>query len=1508
MQACRTGTKALPGIRAARTLASWAALAGGLVLISPPANGQPAATALSQTPLFVSESLPPLNMLVMGRDHKLYYEAYNDASDLDGDGVIDVRYKPDQIDYYGYFNNNVCYNYAGGVFTPARAGTGDRKKKCSGNWSGDFLNYLATSRMDAIRRVLYGGTRVVDSADKTVLQAAYIPRDAHTWGKAYDFARDGAVYDIADYAPLSRPASKTRHLFAVTTLGEDSAAITQLRVLNDSSFEIWDWVSQEAGKLGLGQSNCSNEIVNSCIRGSSKIVGYNLRVEVCPASNAALREASCKAYGTGTKTVYKPTGLLHDFGENEKMYFGLLTGSYQKNIAGGVLRRNIGKFADEIDPQTGQFKRDVNGIVSNIDRLRLIDYKDFKYAACGWIADGPISQRPDPSICSMWGNPIGEMMFETLRYFSGAGSGHPLFDQGDRGKDASVLGFSKVDWKAPYSTSAEGGAGYQHCARPVMTVISDINPSYDGKLPGSRYANVTADASALNGFNVSSEVAAIGSEEGIHDGNFFIGQSTKDNADGTPSVKTIGDLSWARGLSPEEPSKEGTYYSAGVARFGARNAIFGNGQGKSALSTYTVAIASPLPEIRFPVGGGRYVTIVPFAKSVTGGGVKNEVFAPTNQIVDYYVYSIVNTGNSDTDSTVNGGRPYAQFGINYEDVEQGADHDMDAFAIYTVAMQADGKIRVNMDSGYAKSNFGQHMGYVISGTTKDGMYLEIRDLDTSSVFYRYNTPKDRDPGYCKRNNLSNEQKRECSTLPSNASRVFTPSNVADSGSFLKGPLWYAAKYGIPGRDPALATRNPDGSPKDPDNYFLVTNAGTLKEQLTKAFNDILQSTNSVTAASVDMPTASLDNGASVFRTSFEADGWSGDVIRETIAAALPGAGSSAGARTTVWSAADLLSQRSPGDRKIYFADQATSGMTLRPFDFASIGRAMDTTWLAALNTDPVTGTVDGKAQKRIGFLRGEAHDDLRKRKLLETGRPNVLGDIVNSSLVRTKAGLYNAAMADQLEGRAGYADFAASQAEKDMLYVGANDGMLHAFNAVTGQEAFAFIPSAVKNSLGILTSPTYGKSGGEEHRYFVDGTPVVSDVYFGNAWHRILIGSLGAGGRQIFALDVTDPASPRILWEFGFAQRQDMGYSVPTPTVARLNDSGENKGKWVVFVPNGYQGASSASGVASLFVLDAANGSVIRSIDLAGGMTEAELRTSLPLGNGLSRMAVVDNNRDGKVDMAYAGDLAGNVWRVDLSDGSASAWKAQRFFTARDDQGRRQAITAAPYVVRHPSGKGDVVIVATGRFLTKADKESAQRQTVFGIWDRYSTPTVTAPQTLPTASKGRADFQAQAFTETSAGSGLFSLSANAFDWYANARGTEDADVAKWGWYVDLPRSRERVIYDMMLYGEGLVLTSVRTTEDACSSDMSNTLYAIDARSGGKTKYVVFDVDGDGRFTSTDNVGGKQINGIDKAVGRPSIGAGSIYGSDGKKALGINSGVDTGRQSWRRQPPNASPAP
>ena len=196
-------------------------------------------------PLFLNGEVPPLVMLVMERDHKLYYEAYNDASDLNGDGVLDVGYNP-AIDYYGYFDSYKCYDYssANSRFEPVATTS---NKKCSGHWSGDFLNYLTMSRMDCLRKVLYGGYRSTDTDTETVLQRAYIPQDAHSWGKEYEsIARDG--YDIREYTPLALPAAGTRHLFASTTLSDNGNPL--LRVLDNSSYRIWEWVSIERPVAG----------------------------------------------------------------------------------------------------------------------------------------------------------------------------------------------------------------------------------------------------------------------------------------------------------------------------------------------------------------------------------------------------------------------------------------------------------------------------------------------------------------------------------------------------------------------------------------------------------------------------------------------------------------------------------------------------------------------------------------------------------------------------------------------------------------------------------------------------------------------------------------------------------------------------------------------------------------------------------------------------------------------------------------------------------------------------------------------------------------------------------------------------------------------------------------------------------------------------------------------------------------------------------------------------------
>lgn len=1612
---------------------------------------------LSQVPLFVSDSVPPLNMLVMGRDHKLYYEAYNDASDLNGDGVIDVGYKghlskaDGGIDYYGYFNSHVCYRHDGDKFTPVSA---SQTKKCSGNWSGDFLNYLTTSRMDALRKVLYGGYRVTDTTTETVLQAAFIPQDAHTWGKEYlSESHDG--YKIADYTELSQPVSGYRHLFAVVSLTD--GGIPQLRTLTNTPFRVWNWVSQErpvagndctnaagtkvsctsegvgdwsivpaemlsdlilttwkdnqatatstvqmdqrfnpANQLGnlcgsghfpppintitnfqnpytgSAYNNCTQDNYHTSVKGKltapitgnyefsvdgddavdfvlwkggsrhiaahrygdqgasntggagtttskyyleagktydievrheenggdasfrlywkipasaeTTIVDRNIRVSVCP-DNENLRESNCVSYATGK---YKPTGILHDYGATDKMFFGLLSGSYEKNISGGVLRSQLQSFSREFDAATGRFCSSAgspcsatdavtSGIVDTINKFRVIDfnYGDHVYG-CGWITDRPITQD---DTCYMWGNPIGEMMYETMRYFSGATSPTPEYDYSS-GKDSqSPLNLPKIDnWTAPYKTAPQ-------CAVPVMTVISDINPSYDYKLPGSHWSTAVSGAgnpSSISSLDVSAEADKIWEKEGSPSGPVFIGESNG-ISDGAPTAKAISNFSTIRGLSPEEPTKQGTYYSAAVAHFGANNKIGGD----KSLLTYAVALASPLPTFEFPVGNSS-VTIVPFAKSVGGSEIDASAnFQPTDQIVDFYVETIANTDQScptsgrDCDESVNDGRPYAKFRINFEDVEQGADHDMDAISLYEIMVNTEGKLIINMTSEYAAGGIDQHMGYVISGTTRDGIYLEVKDQGGSDIAYKLDTPEGKWAGECTTGN--------CNALTRlSSSRTFTVSGSA-SANFLENPLWYAAKYGTDASDVDI---DKDGVP---DNYFLVTNALTLKDQLAKAFNDITQRNASVTAPSVDTlrdNTTAEEGTAYIYRTTFDVNGWTGDLLKEERVTTIdPSTGQRITEMARKWSAESQL----PSSRTVYMSNSSDDLIDFTWANRASAKHDLED----ALNSD-------GHGQARVGYIRGDGCSAMAGCSTFRT-RSSRLGDIVNSSPVLVKDAQYLTYRADSLDGSDGkYRSFQEKVASRPpMIYVGANDGMLHAFNADDGKEVFAFIPTPVIENLDKLTDPDYGEG---THQFYVDGTPVVADVYYNNEWHTVLLGSLGAGGRGVFALDITNPAQPELLWELTSDDDPDMGYSLPQPSIARLHN-----GRWAALIPNGYNSGSASEGKAVLFIVDIATGEV-KKLEATTKETEGSF------SNGLSSVRTADFNGDGVVDYAYAGDLRGNIWRFDLLDTDSStpfakttisadkfkvSFSGTPLFVATDGT-TRQPITAAPSLVRHPTSMGYLVIAGTGRYLSGTDKTSTALQSVYGIWDRQ-----TAGETAGTTKElSRIALQEQTITEetttiTGENRTVRLLSEENISWYqTDAADTEDHSVKTWGWFLDLKAEEakgERVVDDMRIYGDGLVFSTITPNADPCSAGLDGFIYAINPSTGGRTAYNVFDLSGDGLVNTDDSQDGEVVSGLEAPAGGWSISDGELYFTDGS-SIKIDAGnLSSGRQSWRLIP-------
>src|SRR5690606_21104218 len=398
--------------------------------------------------------------------------------DLNGDGVVDVGYKP-EINYFGYFDSFKCYDYSSGRFVP-KSTTPD--KRCNGLWSGDFLNYLTTSRMDAMRKVLYGGKRWQDTATETVLERSFIPQDAHSWGKEYHGpSHDG--YDISDYTPLSIPSSGRRHLFANTTpLGENPPL---LRILTNETVRSWNWVSIERPVAGnqvvVGINSNGREI-----RDTRSPTDYTVSVSVCV---AGLEEPNCKVYPNGNS---KPIGLLQEFGEDDKMLFGLLSGSYANNLRGGVLRKNIGSMKDEIDPDTGQFIETTPvGVIGTLDRFRIAQFTGgshtyFPGPPADWsrnLNSAWITTRPiDNGEMQDWGNPVAEMMYEALRYYAGLGAPTNAFSISASGNTDASLGLPVASWQEPFEA-------FPVCSAAVKTVVSGIYPSYDTEfVPGSAFS------------------------------------------------------------------------------------------------------------------------------------------------------------------------------------------------------------------------------------------------------------------------------------------------------------------------------------------------------------------------------------------------------------------------------------------------------------------------------------------------------------------------------------------------------------------------------------------------------------------------------------------------------------------------------------------------------------------------------------------------------------------------------------------------------------------------------------------------------------------------------------------------------------------------------------------------------------------------------------------------------------------------------------------------------------
>jgi len=1383
------------------------------------------AVTIPNVPLGARAAAPPLTLLVAAKDHRLFYEAYNDASDIDGDGTLDIRFKP-SITYYGLFDSSLCYTYSGsgtsGLFSPS---TTTADGKCSGGrWSGNWLNYVTTSRIDALRKVLYGGLREVDSATQTILRRAYIPQDAHSWAKEYtNETVDG--YRISDYTPLSQPQSGKRHFFGNLTnnAGTDCATLNTcsdlpplLSVVTNSSKRVWEWASKERPVLDSSHGGTRTD--------------YTVRVEVCTSTF----HGGCKQYPNGS---WKPVGLLHDYGEDGSMLFGLLTGSHNPNLSGGVLRKAVSSFASEVNPTTGQFTS-TSPIVTSFNKLRIRDYNNTRTDKAyrrGWHTTAPMNEGQFVD----WGNPLAEMLYEGLRYFAGRGSATPAFVSPLSGAPTDTeVGLAVATWDDPYAAGSAAGAHY--CAKPSLMAISDINLSFDSdQVPGS-YFN-SGFSGDLSGLNVTTECNTITTHEPGILGSHFIGQSgtTDDRA---PTAKEVTSLAQIRGLAPEEPTKQGSYYSAAVAYFGKRSDLRPALTGMQSVDFYAVALASPLPRLEARLTNGKIITLVPFAKSVGGASINaaKGQFQPTNQIVDLYLEEIANSGAGDTNPAINGGRYYAKFRINYEDVEQGADHDMDVIAEYTLTAQADNTLQVRVKTTYEAGGIKQNVGYIISGTTKDGVYLVAQD-ENVSIPYFLNVPPDRDPGYC---DVATPP-ADCNTLPcatgacstkTESVRTFSPG--ASTATLLKDPLWYAAKWG------GFLDRNGNNRPDltqewdadndaVPDTYFLVHNPLRLKETLSRALQNILDRSGS--SGNITANSTQISSDTQIFQGLYSSGDWSGDLVAYPI--------TSSGVGTTPnWRASASLP--SPAQRRIF----TRSG-----------GSAVEFLW-ANLSTADKNALDNTSAL--LDYLRGVRTNEQRNGGSFRNRRlDNVLGDIVHSSPFYVK--------------------------DTATVYIGVNDGMLHAFNAATGTELFAYIPSAVIPRLKNLALPGYS------HDYFVDGDVTVSSRSLTDGTNY-LVATLGRGGKGLFGLDVTDPANfgtGQVKWECFVTGgtvsacngNNDLGFMLGRPVIAKMND-----GNWAVILGNGY---NSVSGKAVLFVFRLNDGALLKKID-----------TGVAGDNGLASPGIWDEDDDGDIDAIYAGDLKGNVWKFDVSKSNPNQWDVafksggtpQPFFTAKDPSDNPQPITAQITIAIN-TRSGSIhygkryVFFGTGSYFRSGDPTDTQTQSWYGLIDEGA------------QISGRSELREGSIEQE----GTFADRAvRTFSAAADNNMTD-----KKGWYIDFTTQMgERIVTSSKLETIArrkiLMASSIIPEDDPCQPGGRGYINQIDPFTGGRISAGLMDVNENSDF-SDDKLNNVFIGGVGISEGMPGepslVGNRIVVGlsSGGTDSINSPSGsVTVGRQSWR----------
>lgn len=1452
-------------------------------VISQSAASLPPEVALAAEPLYARGArAKPTLTLALSVEFPTVGAQYRNATYSPGDK------------YIGYFDSESCYTYNTSSSNPiyrrfdrSGAATGHT---CNGTgFSGNFMNWATGSAIDVLRYGLTGGDRVVDDADLTVLQRAVLYNSDFYNNATYFPSKRLLQADVAGAVPATLKGSHTGDIFIANCLN---------RVMFGTEGNVGSCSSPgNNGNLGTLAATTQFGPVAGPTTGSLSGTW----------TNCGAQDATCSIpAGTTVEVAY---------GTNSSGGGWITMPAY--STSGSVACSNT-MTGTNINPKSGQTKecryRSYSGswtptLTTAVGQAPLTTDNFFYARVRVCDSTSGVLNDPRPSLCLQYPNgnfkPVGNLQkySDRLRV-----SAFGYLNENGNGRYGGVLrapmkyvGPKSFDSNFSLQSGTNAVAEWNETTGQFIANPEGQNSIVSGAGSTPPNANLSGVINYLNQFGRT------GANPGQYKSNDPVGELYYES------------LRYLQGLQP-----------TAQAVSGLPNATFSDGY--PVYTTWT----DPHPAM----------SGVDANDATAYSCVKNNIVG-IGDIFTHWDKSI--PGN--TSRTATGGNlPLSP--NDFTRTPSDADNEPN-FHEWTRIV---GGFEANKTYSYQGTTSGNIAANSPYNTARDGMENQGIGSGSSSAYYMAgaaywaNTHDIRGAAWTSQPTKQRRGMRvRTYMIDVNENSASTSSTTTRTNSH----FYLAAKYG--GFNDTSLTGSPfreklaDGSIVDSNNnwagangeaktYFLASSAQALLDALDSIFANISAEANSIAGGAISTQRLTT-SGGQIYQAQFDPADWSGDLVAYPVS--VSGSNVTIGvpanspwrnsANVGVGAAGkldDLAGKGIPGGidaRKIYVGYNSALG-TFGTTEFK--WSSLNTVTSALLGAPPhaASGPMSAASagETRLDYLRG---DRTNESNGVYRRRGSRLGDIVNSGVA------FSGAPVAQRYADSAYTTFYNNNKNRaKALFVGANDGMMHAFNADTGAELFAYIPSWLTPRLANLPALNYA------HAAYADGSPAVAEAKVGSEWKTVLVSGTGGGGQGVFALDVSNPDAfdnDKVLWEFSDRDDTDMGNVIGRPKILKLNlgagTTTPNYKYFAVFASgvNNYadDGRRTACmtpddgycGAPALFMLDLSKAKTaawqlgqnyfkvrfpVRSTTMAAGMTEFAVR----LG-GAEELTYV-----------YAGDLQGNVWKLDFTATEAANWSLANLsyfksgtepipmFVAQDGLGNRQPITMEPALI-FGSNRSIIVSFGTGKYLEVSDNAPGttgyRAQSVYAILDN-GTKTIDPAQTLA-AIAGRASLAAP--TTTSASLVDFAPftwgrgGTNKAGWYFDFFGSRSIDANGDGDFADTgdtPGTGERQISGMGVLAGKLVFGTVIPAVNSCDNGRGN-LFVVDV-SGGDSSILASTVGILGEpFLA--QVGASTLTGSDTTGRRRETTRYQIIlqGSGGLAAppsMGMNVNTYPGRLSWR----------